>query len=121
VDYGRRNGFPKVDPTNIPLPANSPPASAVSFSSQSSVSRSSVSHTTDSVDSRADQTQDIERLRSTLDTLIRYTEMESKENDLSGQDLETESQVISSDRTVEAEAKSIRKVPVLSSFVDESN
>jgi hypothetical protein len=111
VDYGRRNGLPKVDPANIPLPANSPPASAVSFSSHSSVSRSSASHTTDSPDGYTDHTQNIELLRSTLDTLIHYSEMELKQDDVSGQDRETESQVISSERTVEAEAKSIRKVP----------
>ena len=108
VDYGQRNAFSKVDPANIPLPANSPPASSVSFSSHSSLSRSSPSHTTDSVDSHTDQPQDIEKLRSTLDTLLSYSEMESKEDDL---DRETESQLISADRKVEAEAKSIRKVP----------
>lgn len=100
VDYGRRNGFAKVDPANIPLPANSPPASAVSFSSRSSVSQSSP----DSVDSNDDHTHDIEQLRSTLDTLIRYNEME---DDLSGQD---RNHLIGSHRTVEAEAKSIRKI-----------
>ena len=116
VDYGRRNGFAKVDPANIPLPANSPPASAVSFSSHSSVSRSSVSHAAESVESHThtDQTRDIEQLRSTLDTLIRYTELESREDDFPDQDRETESQIVSSDRTVEAEAKSIRKVSMLS-------
>ena len=119
MDYGWRNGFPKVDPANIPLPANSPPASALSFSSHSSVSRSSVSHTADSADGQNDRPQDIEQLRSTLDTLLRYTELESKEDVISGPEQEIESRLISADRTVEAEAKSIRKVPVLWLFLAE--
>jgi hypothetical protein len=66
---------------------------------------------------RADhQADDVERLRSTLDNLILYTEMESNEDDISHPNRETENSL---DRTVEAEARSIRKVPVLSLFLEE--
>ena len=111
VDYGRRNSVANVDPSNIPLAPNSPPASAVSFSSHSSVSHSSVSHPTESATSYSDQTQEIEQLRSTLDTLIRYTEIEPREHDFPSQD--HGNHVNSADRSVEAEAKSIRKVLIL--------
>ncbi|KAJ7161281.1 hypothetical protein C8R43DRAFT_992172 [Mycena crocata] len=48
--YARTNGFSaKVDPATIPLPPHSPPTSAVSFSSRSSLSGpSSVSYATES-------------------------------------------------------------------------
>jgi hypothetical protein len=113
VDYRQRNGFAKVDPENIPSRPNSPPASTVSFSSHSSVS-----HAEGSVDN-ADQARDVERLRATLDNLMLYTEMGSNEDTIPHPNQEMENQLVSSDRTVEAEAKSIRKVPVSSLFLEE--
>ncbi|RPD57096.1 hypothetical protein L227DRAFT_507263 [Lentinus tigrinus ALCF2SS1-6] len=61
IDYGgsARGPGPKVDPTAIPLPPQSPPTSTVSFSSHSSASRSSVSY----------ETQDSGFSRSTAPTL----------------------------------------------------
>ncbi|KAM5535844.1 hypothetical protein V8D89_010462 [Ganoderma adspersum] len=57
IDYGSRGPFKggaKVDPECIPLPPQSPPTSAVSFSSRSSASRSSAScETRDSKSSRS--------------------------------------------------------------------
>ncbi|KAF9074887.1 hypothetical protein BDP27DRAFT_88762 [Rhodocollybia butyracea] len=68
-----------VDPTTIPLPTNSPPTSAVSFSSRSSVSRSSVSYGGDSPNSSV-STNHVKSpsggldLRSTLDSLVHISE-----------------------------------------------
>lgn len=46
VNYGAYSVAAKVDPAAIPLPPQSPPMSAISFSSHSSASRSSVSYDT---------------------------------------------------------------------------
>ena len=62
IDYGAgayTKGGARVDPAAIPLPPQSPPISAVSFSSRSSASRSSVSY----------ETQDSGGSRSTAPTL----------------------------------------------------
>ncbi|RDB27587.1 hypothetical protein Hypma_003888 [Hypsizygus marmoreus] len=119
VTYARQNRFAKVDPATIPLPPTSPPASALSFSSRSSVSRSSVSYVAESVDSRAStqlssQNGDSDRLRNTLDNLMRYTEIASREDTHSGDsghDRETDGEPVdAAERKVRAEAKSNRKV-----------
>ncbi|RDB29235.1 hypothetical protein Hypma_015858 [Hypsizygus marmoreus] len=120
VTYTRQNGFAKVDPATIPLPPTSPPASAVSFSSRSSVSRSSVSYVAESVDSRAStqlssQNGDSDRLRNTLDNLMRYTtEIASREDTHSGDsghDRETDGEPVdAAERKLKAEAKSNRKI-----------
>ncbi|GLB35835.1 hypothetical protein LshimejAT787_0301230 [Lyophyllum shimeji] len=124
--YTRQNGLARVDPAAIPLPPNSPPTSALSFSSRSSVSRSSASVTADdSVPTSAvsasasasaltqNGTGDAERLRSTLDNLLLYAEMPSREDNYSadsGQDRETDGEMESEERKVRAEAKSNRKI-----------
>ncbi|KAF8078957.1 hypothetical protein FPV67DRAFT_1403544 [Lyophyllum atratum] len=109
-------------PQPVPLPANSPPASALSFSSRSSVSRSSVSYAADSADSgpgsavsasHANGNGDADRLRSTLDNLLLYNEMNTREDNYSGdsgQDRETDGEGESEARKVKAEAKSNRKI-----------
>ena len=114
----------KVDPTFIPLPPLSPPTSTLSFSSKSSVSHSSVSHTAGSTDSRLSpvikqqsQNGNAEHLRSTLDTLVMYTSINSGDDSDSGHDPETDGEIGNNeDRTVKAEAKSNRKVGSMSSF-----
>ncbi|KAF9469834.1 hypothetical protein BDZ94DRAFT_33931 [Collybia nuda] len=117
ANRNKPNGKAKVDPTTIPLPATSPPASAVSFSSRSSVSRSSASYVTESVDSHDSvptlQRHDDVQLRATLDNLMRYSEMNSREESYSGdsgQDRETDGELNTTERKVKAEAKSIRKI-----------
>jgi hypothetical protein len=109
----------KVDPTFIPLPPLSPPASSLSFSSKSSLSHSSTSHTAGSTaDSRLSpvinqsQNGNAEHLRSTLDdTLIMYTSVNSGDDGDSGHDRETDGEFgDNEDRKVKAEAKSNRKV-----------
>ena len=106
--------FAKVDPAFIPLPPLSPPTSALSFSSKSSLSHSSASHTAGSTtDSRLSPAQngDAERLRSTLDTLVLYTSLNSGDDGDSGHDRETDGEFENTeDRKVKAEAKSNRKV-----------
>ncbi|KIK70635.1 hypothetical protein GYMLUDRAFT_253979 [Collybiopsis luxurians FD-317 M1] len=70
----------KVDPTTIPLPTHSPPTSAVSFSSRSSVSRSSVSYGESTNSSTSVSTNHTKNpsggidLRTTLDTLVQISE-----------------------------------------------
>ena len=114
----------KVDPTFIPLPPNSPPTSALSFSSKSSLSHSSTtaSHTAGSTDSRLSPIikqssspqngNDAEHLRSTLDSLVMYnTSVNSGDDADSGHDRETDGEIGNNeDRKVKAEAKSNRKV-----------
>ncbi|KAF5385023.1 hypothetical protein D9615_001232 [Tricholomella constricta] len=110
--YQSSKRLPRVDPATIPLPANSPPASAVSFSS-----RSSVSLTAESADSHAathTTSGDNDRLRSTLHNLLMYTEMNNSREDTcsgdSGHDRETDSELVTDARKVKAEAKSNRKI-----------
>ena len=111
----------KVDPTFIPLPPHSPSTSALSFSSRSSVSHSSASHTAGSTDSRPSpitrqttQNGSVEHLRSTLDSLVMYTSLNSGDDNYSGDsghDRETDAEIGNNeDRKVKAEAKSNRKV-----------
>jgi hypothetical protein len=108
----------KVDPTFIPLPPNSPPTSALSFSSKSSLSHSSAaSHTAgSSTDSRLSpvikQNGNAEHLRSTMDM---YTPVNSGDDGDSGHDRETDGEIGNNneDRKVKAEAKSNRKVGFL--------
>lgn len=103
----------KVDPVFIPLPPHSPPTSALSFSSRSSLSQSSASHTAGSTDSRlSPQTQNgIANLRSTLDSLVMYTSINSGDDGDSGHDRETDGEIgHNEDREVKAEAKSNRKI-----------
>ena len=111
----------KVDPTLTPLPQpHSPPTSALSFSSRSSVSYSSASHTAGSTDSRlspvtrqAQHNGSAERLRSTLDNLVVYDSINSADDDTgdSSHDRETDGEIEDiEDPKVKAEAKSNRKV-----------
>lgn len=119
VNYTRHNTVAKVDPTTIPLPAHSPPASAVSFSSRSSMSRSSVSHAAESTDSHSsvpiNQTGVLgHRFAPDVRAVPDYNEINSRENSYSGdsgQDRETDGEAGDEERKVKAEAKSIRKVP----------
>ena len=113
----------KVDPVFIPLPPYSPPTSAVSFSSRSSLSQSSASHPAEPTDSRLSpvtkqvQNGNAEHLRSTLDSLVMYTSTNSGDDGDSGHDRETDGEIGSNeDRKVKAEAKSNRKVILLSSL-----
>ena len=112
----------KVDPTFIPLPPLSPPSSSLSLSSKSSLSHSSASHTAGSTttDSRLSpvikqsQNGNAEHLRSTLDTLVMYTSVNSGDDGDSGHDRETDGEFGNNeDRKVKAEAKSNRKVSFL--------
>ena len=110
----------KVDPTFIPLPPHSPPTSALSFSSKSSLSQSSTSHTAGSTDSRLSpvikesQNGNADHLRSTLDSLVMYTPVNSGDDGDSGHDRETDGEIENNeDRKVKAEAKSNRKVSFL--------
>ena len=107
----------KVDPAFIPLPPHSPPTSSLSFSSKSSLSQSSASHTAGSTDSRLSpvikqsQNGNAEHLRSTLDSLVTYTSVNSGDDGDSGHDRETDGEIGNNeDRKVRAEAKSNRKV-----------
>ncbi|KAG5638387.1 hypothetical protein H0H81_000283 [Sphagnurus paluster] len=94
----------RVDPAAIPLPANSPPTSALSFSSRSSVS----------VDNPSARLTPDDSMRSTLDSLLRYTELNStREDSFSGdstQDPDTDGEAAIAARKVKAEAKSNRKI-----------
>lgn len=59
------------------------------------------------------QKDDVAQLRATLDNLMRYSEMSSREENYSGdsgQDRETDSELNMAERKVKAEAKSMRKV-----------
>ena len=113
----------KVDPTLVPLPPNSPPTSALSFSSKSSLSHSSTSHTAGSTDSRLSpvirqsQNGNAEHLHSTLDSLVMYTSVNSGDDGDSGHDREADGEFGNNeDRKVKAEAKSNRKVSFMSSL-----
>lgn len=112
------NVVAKVDPAFIPLPPHSPPTSALSFSSKSSVSYSSASHIAGSADiKQTTQNGNTEHLRSTLDNLVMYTSINSGDDNYSGDsghDRETDGEIESNeDRKVKAEAKSNRKVGYL--------
>lgn len=66
------------------------------------------------------QKDDVAQLRATLDNLMKYSEMSSREETYSGdsgQDRETDSELNIAERKVKAEAKSIRKVLKISSVV----
>ena len=111
------NVVAKVDPVFIPLPPHSPPTSALSFSSRSSISHSSAPHTAGSTDSRLSpviRNGNTEHLRSTLDSLVMYTTTNSGDDSYSGDsghDRETDGEIENNeDRKVKAEAKSNRKV-----------
>jgi hypothetical protein len=98
---------PKVDPASIPLPPNSPPISAVSFSSRSSLSRSSVSSQGTSVSLNHNDTPNgAPDLRGTLDTLLMFNDADDTPSSAHPvQDKEK-----SAERKVMDEAKSNRKV-----------
>ncbi|KAF8899061.1 hypothetical protein BD779DRAFT_1486819 [Infundibulicybe gibba] len=104
----------KVDPLAIPLPPQSPPTSALSFSSKSSVSRSSVS-CTESADSHSSISKhntlcqpDNPDLQATLDNLLRYSAMSDTRSE--GTDQELDDNAAGEERKVKAEAKSNRKI-----------
>lgn len=107
INYGRQNVngiFRTADPTIVPLPPQSPPASAVSFSSRSSISKSSVSFSTEtSGDSHSNVSS----------RLIRNNGMSPVEchSGDSGHEREDDGDDDNDgNRKVRAEAKSIRKV-----------
>ena len=109
----------KVDPVFIPLPPHSPPTSALSFSSRSSLSHSSASQTAGSTDSRlSSQTQNGNaELCSTLDSLSTYTSTSFGDDGDSGHDREADGEIGNNeDRKVKAEAKSNRKVGFIAVF-----
>lgn len=115
INNAKVNGA-KVDPTSIPLPPHSPPTSALSFSSKSSVSQSSASYGGDSAVSSSSTHQELgsqQQLRATLDTLVHYTSINSPDDNWSGdsgQDRDTDAGEDTAERKVKAEAKSIRKI-----------
>ncbi|KAF9502318.1 hypothetical protein BDN71DRAFT_30315 [Pleurotus eryngii] len=113
----------KVDPASIPLPPHSPPMSSLSVSSKSSLSRSSVqyqisaesstSHSDASTEhlqhhGKHDSNDYDERLRSTLDDLVRHVEM-GDANNTSGESGDDDA-VYDDERKARAQAKSNRKI-----------
>ncbi|KAL4267919.1 hypothetical protein AB1N83_001013 [Pleurotus pulmonarius] len=113
----------KVDPASIPLPPHSPPTSSLSVSSKSSLSRSSVqyqvsaesstSHSNASTEhlqhhGKHDSNDYDERLRSTLDDLVRHVEM-GDTNNTSGESGDDDV-VYDDERKARAQAKSNRKI-----------
>ncbi|PPQ63839.1 hypothetical protein CVT24_009789 [Panaeolus cyanescens] len=115
----------KVDPVSIPLPPHSPPASAVSFSSRSSVSRSSasVSHLAEPQTSSSglssgrlspttqQASTSTDQLRSTLDTLLQYTSTLDEVGRESGHDQDSDAEPEENEEhKVKAAAKSNRKI-----------
>lgn len=100
----RRNGLARVDPATIPLPASSPPASTLSFSS-----RSSASYTTDSAATSSSQhTHPSADLQSTLAHLVQFKELNQDNHPV---DTDTDPHNDNhTERKVRAEAKSNRKV-----------
>ncbi|KAJ6575418.1 hypothetical protein B0H19DRAFT_642053 [Mycena capillaripes] len=123
--YPRANGFAKVDPAAIPLPPHSPPTSAVSFSSRSSRSPSSVSYATESGTSQlsaprlGSSTRDAadSNMRSGLENLMNFSGMlPTAENDSDEDDDEQQQddrellRASTVERKVRAEAKSVRKI-----------
>ncbi|KAJ7786617.1 hypothetical protein B0H16DRAFT_38388, partial [Mycena metata] len=123
----RTNGFnAKVDPAAIPLPPQSPPTSAVSYSSRSSRSPSSVSYATESGTSQLSAPRPNGRdaadssMRSGLENLMHFSGMlptaEGAEDDDSDEDedgqekREDEFRASTFERKVKAEAKSVRKI-----------
>ncbi|TFK41844.1 hypothetical protein BDQ12DRAFT_645116 [Crucibulum laeve] len=118
IHQGRLNATAKVDPAFIPLPPHSPPTSALSFSSHSSVSRSSVSYGAESAASQSSmptthQNGSPDNLHETLDNLVRYSAMNPREDNYSGdsgQDRETDVGHNNEERKIKAEAKSNRKI-----------
>jgi len=115
------NGSAKVDPTSVPLPPHSPPASSVSLSSRSSASVSYLGKGDPFIRSESTSTDDgsrlsplvpqVSELRTTLDNLMRYTSgLEDDDRD-SGHDRETDGELGGAEeRKVRAAAKSNRKV-----------
>ncbi|KAF8215888.1 hypothetical protein K438DRAFT_1748751 [Mycena galopus ATCC 62051] len=126
--YPRVNGFAKVDPTAIPLPPHSPPASTVSFSSRSSRSHSSVSYATESGTSQlsaplpsSNSAHRDAGMRSGLENLMQLSDMfptaENGEDDYDSGDDDSQDAVRDEqfrastfERKVRAEAKSVRKI-----------
>ncbi|KAJ6503233.1 hypothetical protein C8R47DRAFT_1038687 [Mycena vitilis] len=127
--YPRVNGFSKVDPATIPLPPHSPPTSAVSFSSRSSRSPSSVSYATESGTSQLSAPRpaggDASSMRSGLENLMHFSDLlspaengrdddddDESDSDSEGGPVQSEEQLRAStaERKVRAEAKSVRKI-----------
>lgn len=105
--------MPKPDPIFISQSLHSPPNSAVSISSRSSVSRSSVSYRTETSEegsstlpSRALSARQPTRLESHGSGF----DLATSELRLSLEDAHIEDQAKSEDRKIKAEAKSNRKV-----------
>lgn len=100
----------------IPLPPHSPPTSAVSFSSRSSLSQSSVSYNADSGDSQSSapiRQNGGSNFHSTLENLVNLAEMGHREENYSSDTGHEGEMMDNTERKVKAEAKSNRKVLVL--------
>lgn len=111
VTFDRPPGFSKVDPSLIP---QSPSVSALSFSSRSSTSYASESLGSKSSTDTHQENGTLADLRVTLDNLVRYSAMASREEGSysgdSGQDRDAEDAGNDEERKLKAEAKSNRKV-----------
>ncbi|KAK0465527.1 uncharacterized protein EV420DRAFT_1637653 [Desarmillaria tabescens] len=108
INYGTTTFNAKVDPTTIPLPPQSPPTSAVSFSSRSSVSRSSRADSADSQHS-ASTKQNGADLRGGIEALMQFGAAGDDDSDGDSYDEETDLEH-QAERKVRAEAKSNRKI-----------
>ncbi|KAJ6621067.1 hypothetical protein B0H10DRAFT_1012232 [Mycena sp. CBHHK59/15] len=99
----------KVDPAAIPLPPHSPPTSALSFSSRSSLS----SYATESGASQRRASDASASMRNALDGLVHLSGMDGSEGVSDEEHEEREErpgEVSPAERKVRAEAKSIRKI-----------
>ncbi|KAF9270667.1 hypothetical protein L218DRAFT_993242 [Marasmius fiardii PR-910] len=108
----RRSISTNIDPTSVPLPAQSPTTSAVSFSSRSSVSvsRSSVSAASQSSAASSHHTQHgLRDLKSGIDALVQINGVEEVGNAL-GITYDHVDEQESEERKVKNEAKSNRKI-----------
>lgn len=117
VNYTRGGSPARVDPSLIPLPPNSPPTSALSFSSRSSVSQSSASYAESGDSQSSPPTQHngmTGKFNSALESLVQISSSVSPREDsfsgTSGNDRDSTSGLDTSERKVKAEAKSNRKV-----------
>lgn len=112
-----------VDPSRVPLPPNSPPASTVSFSSQSSVSRSTASSTTNDSSVHIevktpgpyDQPRNYDRTNIMNGDSKQWPQSVilgdlTNRRDRQGSLVSTVSDFASEEQTMKAEAKSVRKV-----------
>ncbi|KAK0505728.1 hypothetical protein EDD18DRAFT_1120495 [Armillaria luteobubalina] len=98
INYSTTTFNAKVDPMTIPLPPQSPPTSAVSFSSRSSVSRTA-----------HPPKQNGANLRGGIEALLQFGAAADDDSDGDSYDEETDLEH-QAERKVRAEAKSNRKI-----------